>query len=84
MEALKSISQIGKNQRGALLLSVLPQADEELKVNIIETLGKIRCTEAVPNLLDMLKSKLSLAREEQISLQQKFATPWEPSALLKQ
>lgn len=72
MEALKSISQIGKNQRGALLLSVLPQADEELKVNIIETLGKIRCTEAVPNLLDMLKSKLSLAREEQISLQQKI------------
>lgn len=72
MEALKSISQTGRNQRGPLLLSVLPQADEELKLNIIETLGKIRCTEAVPSLLDMLKNKASLSREEQIFLQQKI------------
>jgi HEAT repeat protein len=71
MEALKSISQIGRNQRGPLLLSVLPQADEELKANIIETLGKIRCTEAVTNLLDIFKNKSSLSKDEQISLQQK-------------
>ncbi|MFA5324434.1 MAG: HEAT repeat domain-containing protein [Smithella sp.] len=70
MEALKSIVQTGRNQRGPLLLSVLPQAEKELKLNIIETLGKIRCIEAVPNLLDMLKNKSSLSKEEQISLQQ--------------
>ena len=72
MEALKSITQTGKNQRGPILLSVLPQADEELKISIIETLGKIRCAEAVPRLLDMFKSKSSLSKEEQISLQQKI------------
>lgn len=72
MEALKSITQTGKNQRGPLLLSVLPQIDEELKFNIIETLGKIRCAESVPHLLEMLKSKSSLSKEEQISLQQKI------------
>jgi HEAT repeat protein len=71
MEALKSINQTGGNQRGPLLLSVLPQADDQLKTNIIEILGKIKCTNAVANLLDMLKNKSSLAKDEQISLQEK-------------
>jgi HEAT repeat protein len=72
MEALKSIGQTGKNQRGPLLLSILPQADEELKFHIIEMLGKIRCTEAVPNLLDMIKNKSSLSKDELMPLQQKI------------
>ena len=50
MEAFKSIGQIGGNKKGPLLLSVLPQADQELRVNIIEMLGKIKCAEAVTNL----------------------------------
>ena len=70
MEAFKSIAQIGGNKKGALLLSVLPQADQEFRVNIIEMLGKIRCTEAVPELLDMLKSKSSMDKGNQISLQE--------------
>jgi HEAT repeat protein len=70
MEALKSIIQIGGNKKGALLLSVMSQADQEFRVNIIEMLGKIRCTEAVPELLDMLKSKSSMDKGNQISLQE--------------
>jgi len=69
-EALKSIGQIGGNKRGPLLLSVLPQAEGELRINVIEMLGKIRCTEAVPHLLDMLRSKSLIAKDEQISLQE--------------
>jgi len=71
-EAFKSIGQIGGNKKGSLVLSVLSQADQELRINIIEMLGKIRCTEAVPKLLDMLKNKSSMAKDDQISLQEKI------------
>jgi HEAT repeat protein len=71
-EAFKSIGQTGGNKKGSVLLSVLPQADQELKVKIIEMIGKIRCTEAVTNLLDMLKNKHLIAKDEQISLQEKI------------
>ncbi|MGA2782001.1 MAG: HEAT repeat domain-containing protein [Smithella sp.] len=71
-EALKSIGQIGGNKKGPLLLSFLPQAEGELRVNVIEMLGKIRYTEAVPGLLDMLKNKSLIAKDEQISLQEKI------------
>jgi HEAT repeat protein len=73
-EALKSLGQTGGNKRGPLLLSFLPQAEDELRVNVIEMLGKIRCTEAVPNLLDMLKNKSLIAKDEQISLQEKICS----------
>jgi HEAT repeat protein len=71
-EALKSLGQIGGNKRGPLLLSFLPQAEGELRINVIEMLGKIRFTEAVPGLLDMLKNKSLIAKDEQISLQEKI------------
>ena len=60
-EALKSIVQIGGKQRGPLLLSVLSKADDQFKLNIIETLGNAKCTEAVPNLLDLLKKRSLIA-----------------------
>jgi HEAT repeat protein len=68
MEALKSIIQTGGNQRGPLLLSVLPQADDQLRMTIIETLGKIKYTKAASNLLDILKNKSLMAN---IALQEK-------------
>jgi HEAT repeat protein len=72
MEAFKSINQTAGNKKGPLLLSVLPQVENDLRVNIIEMLGKIRCTEAVTDLQDMLKSKSSMTKDEQISMQQKI------------
>ncbi|MBN1364824.1 MAG: HEAT repeat domain-containing protein [Syntrophaceae bacterium] len=72
VEAFKSIGLIGGNKKGSLFLSALNQVNQELKINIIETLGKIRCTEAVPKLLDMLKDKSSMAENERISLQVKI------------
>lgn len=72
MEAFKSLSQIGGHKRGPLLLSVLPEADTELRMNIVEMLGKIRYTDAVPDLGDMLKVKTSLSKDEQISFQEKI------------
>jgi HEAT repeat protein len=72
IEAFKSIGQIGGNKKGPLFLSVLPQADQELRINIIEMLGKIRCAEAVTTLLDMLKNKSLMAKDEMIPLQEKI------------
>ncbi len=73
-EACKSIEQTGGRQRGPLLLSVLPQADQELRVSIIELLGKIRYAEAVTILLDMLRNKSLIAKDEQTSMQEKICT----------
>ncbi|MGD0277763.1 MAG: HEAT repeat domain-containing protein [Smithella sp.] len=72
MEALKSIGQTGGNQRGPLLLSVLPRANNQLRINIIEMLGKIKCTKAVTNLLDILENKSLPVKDEYVSLQEKI------------
>jgi HEAT repeat protein len=74
LEALKSIFQIGGKQRGPLLLSVLPKADDQFKLNIIETLGNMKCAEAVPNLLDLLKKPSLISLQSQIDLQEKICT----------
>lgn len=73
-EAFKSIEQIGGKKKGPLLLSVLPQAEQELRVSIIELLGKIKYAEAVTMLLDMLKNKSLVAKDEQTSMQEKICT----------
>ena len=72
VEALKSISQTGGKQRGALLLSVLPQADDPLRLSIIEMLGKIKYTGAVAYLLEMLKNKSLITKDGTISIQEKI------------
>jgi len=72
METFKSITQAGGNKKGPILLSVLPQADQDLRVNIVEVLGKIKSVEAVPELMTMLKDKSSISKDHQISLQEKI------------
>ncbi|MBN1470223.1 MAG: HEAT repeat domain-containing protein [Syntrophaceae bacterium] len=71
IEAFKSAIQIGGNKKGSLLLSILPLADHEFRLNIIEMLGKIKYAEAVPDLLDILESKVLQAKDDQLSLQEK-------------
>jgi HEAT repeat protein len=72
VEALKSISQTGGKQRGALLLSVLPQVDDPLRLSIIEMLGKIKYNGAVAYLLEMLKNKSLITKDGTISIQEKI------------
>jgi HEAT repeat protein len=73
-EALKSISQTGGGKRGELLLSVLPQVDQDMKLRIIEMLGKMKFAEAVPTFRDMLKNKSSLSRDEFVAMQEKICS----------
>ena len=70
-EAFKSIVQIGGNMRGPMLLSMLFLVDQELRVNIIEALGKVKCKEAVTDLHNMLKSSSMMAKSD-ISLPEKI------------
>jgi HEAT repeat protein len=74
LEALKSIFQIGGNQRGKLLLSALPKVDDEFKLNIIETLGNPKYAEAVPIFWDLLKKRSLIASQSQIDMQEKICT----------
>lgn len=71
-EAFKSICQTGGRERGPALLSVLPEVDNEMRVNIIELFGKIKYEEAVPDMQDMLKSKTSMSKSEQTTMQEKI------------
>ena len=57
-----------------MLLSVLPKADDEFKLNIIETLGNAKCAEAVPIFLDLLKKRSLIASQSQIDMQEKICT----------
>jgi hypothetical protein len=72
MEALKGVYRTGGKLRGAILLSVLPLADDQFKLNIIETLGNAKCADAVSELLYLLKERRLVApslradREERI------------------
>ncbi len=70
-EAFKSIVQTGGNMRGPMLLSMLFLVDQELRVNIIEALGKVKCKEAVTDLHNMLKSSSMMAKSD-ISLPEKI------------
>ncbi|MGA2554502.1 MAG: HEAT repeat domain-containing protein [Smithella sp.] len=70
-EAFKSIVQTGGNMRGPMLLSMLFLVDQELRVDIIEALGKVKCKEAVTDLHNILKSNSTMAKND-ISVPQKI------------
>jgi HEAT repeat protein len=72
LEALKSIYRTGGKDRGQLLLSVLPQVDDQFKRNIIETLGNAKCVDAVPDLLNMLKTRSAIAPSLRADLEEKI------------
>jgi HEAT repeat protein len=71
-EALKSIYRKGGDQRSKVLLSVLPDAADEFKINIVETLGNMKSADAVADLLDMLKTKPVRSKSLLSSLEEKI------------
>jgi HEAT repeat protein len=54
-----------------MLLSMLFLVDQELRVDIIEALGKVKCKEAVTDLHNILKSNSTIAKND-ISVPQKI------------
>ncbi len=74
MEALKGIYRTGGKEKGAILLSVLPLADDQFKLNIIEALGNAKCFDAVPELLSMLTKQQLLAPSLRADQEEKICT----------
>ena len=74
MEDLKGIYRTGGKERGAILLSVLPLADDQFQLNIIEALGNAKCFDAVPELLSMLKKQQLLAPSLRADREEKICT----------
>jgi HEAT repeat protein len=71
-EALKSVYRTGGNERGPLLLSILPMKDDPFKFSIVEMLGTLKFVDAVPSLLELLKARPLLASSSRMHLEEKI------------
>lgn len=56
MEALKSIGRIGGKEMCPLLFTVMPQADNNFMLNMIDFLGSKKCTDAVASLINLFEN----------------------------
>jgi HEAT repeat protein len=73
-ETLNSVFNIGGKYRGELLLSVLPEAEERLKLAIADMLGSLKYKEAVPTLLEMLENRSFFSSKISDKLKEKICT----------
>ncbi|HEU18920.1 MAG TPA: HEAT repeat domain-containing protein [Deltaproteobacteria bacterium] len=71
-ETLKSIYRTGGNRRGALLRAALPDADEEFKAGIVELLGLLKASEAVTDLVGLLKNRPLIPSASRNALEEKI------------
>ena len=71
-EALKSLHRTGGKERGPLMMSVLPVTDDDFKMKIIEMMGLIKYTPAVPVLLDLLTQRPLVVTAPRIDLEEKI------------
>jgi HEAT repeat protein len=69
-EALRSIQRIGGDERGPLLLSVLTEASDPARINIVEMLGRLKWADAVVPLLDLLKDRPFIASSSRADLEE--------------
>ncbi|HOW57216.1 MAG TPA: HEAT repeat domain-containing protein, partial [Smithellaceae bacterium] len=72
MEALKSLQRTGGEERVRIMLAVLPAADENFKMSIVEALGSAKNADAVNPLLDMLKNRPLVATTARADLEEKI------------
>ncbi|PKN04454.1 MAG: hypothetical protein CVU74_06800 [Deltaproteobacteria bacterium HGW-Deltaproteobacteria-9] len=73
-EALKSVHRIGGNERGPLLLSVLPRIDVSFKINVIEMLGILQFAGAVEPLVKELTDRPLRESPSRADLEEKICT----------
>ncbi len=73
-EALWSIHKLGGRKSESIVLSVLPEADNRLKGDIIEVLGDLQSRAAVSNLLEMLETTSAMETPLQEELTEKICT----------
>ena len=69
-EALNSLYRVGENEKGPVLLSILPMVDDAFKMSVIDMLGKIKYKKATPVLLDILKARPFVVSSARIDLEE--------------
>jgi HEAT repeat protein len=71
-EALYTISQLGGTPKGGdTLLGLLPHADDQMKMDIVELLGALKYKKAVPTLLQLLNGRSLGFGKPSLGLKQK-------------
>jgi HEAT repeat protein len=73
-EALNSIYNIGGKQREEIFLSVLPNAGDQLKTDIVGMIGATEYRAAVPMLIQILESKPMIPSKTRNELEEKICT----------
>lgn len=73
-EALKSLARAGGSEKGPVLLSILPTADELFKLDVVEMLGNVKYAGAVPALVELLKTRPLITPAARIDLEEKICT----------
>ena len=73
-ESMKSLSRAGGNERGPVLLSMLPRVDDTFKLDVVEMLGGVRYAGAVPSLVEMLRTRPLIAPATRIDLEERICT----------
>lgn len=71
-EAMKSLYRAGGSERGPVLLSVLDDADELLQMEVVEMLGNLKYSPAVPRLTDLLSIRPLITTLSRIDLEEKI------------
>ncbi len=69
-EALNSLHRVGENEKGPVLLAILPAVDDAFKMSIIEMLGKIKYKKATPALVEILKGRPFVVSSARIDLEE--------------
>ncbi|GBC63081.1 hypothetical protein DENIS_4070 [Desulfonema ishimotonii] len=70
-ETLNSIYNIGGKYRGEILISALPDADERIRLNIVDMLGALKYENAVVPLLQIVESKSFFSSRDSDKLREK-------------
>ncbi len=73
-EALNSIYNIGSKQREEIFLSVLPDASDQLKADIVGMIGASEYKAAVPMLIQILEAKPMIPSKVRNELEEKICT----------
>ncbi len=73
-EALNCIFKIGGDLRPEVLLSALNEADERIRLNIIEMLGSLKYEKSVPHLIELLETKSSFGSKTDEKLKEMICT----------
>jgi HEAT repeat protein len=71
-ESMKSLSRAGGNERGPVLLSILPKVDDMFKLDIVEMLGSVRYAGAVPSLIEILRTRPLITPATRIDLEERI------------